>query len=169
MNGNGTYTLRGIIPPGSNFSDPIRLVCDNGNINENFRVVKFEIFPNMNRTFNGTWTGVVTGAQHFLNVVLALDEDGVVDGHGNFEDNRQIGHAVAYGTKEPDHLLISLDPDHIVVMDLWISAYTVDRGDGSTGLTSVPINYRVEMEKVATSDAQAVLALIKERSQSRVS
>ena len=169
MTRNGTYTLRGIIPPGTNFSDPIRLVCDNGDINENFRVTKFEIFPNMNRTHNGTWTDVTLGAQHYLTVILALDEDGTNLGHGNFEDNRQIGHAVAYGTKEPDHLLISLDPDHIVVMDLWIGAYTVDRGDGSTGLTSVPINYRVELEKITTSDAQAVLALIKERSQTDVS
>ena len=169
MSRSGTYTLKGTIPDGTNFSDGIRLVCDNGNINENFRVTKFEIFPNMNRTNNGTWTDTVLGAQHYLTVILALDEDGVTGGHGTFDDNRQIGHAVAYGTKEPDHLLISLDPDHIVVMDLWLGAYTVDRQDGSTGLTSVPINYRIELEKITTSDAQAVLALIKERSQTDVS
>jgi hypothetical protein len=50
-----------------------------------------------------------------------------------------------------------IDPDHVVIMDLYVQAYT----NGS----DTRINYLIEIEPVELSNDQAILSLIKERSQ----
>jgi hypothetical protein len=52
-----------------------------------------------------------------------------------------------------------IDPDHIVVRDLYIQGQILSSGGSGV------INYLIELEAVELSDDQAVLALIKERSQ----
>jgi hypothetical protein len=50
-----------------------------------------------------------------------------------------------------------IDPDHVVIMDLWVLAYTNGSDDR--------VNYLVELEPIELTDDQAILSLIKERSQ----
>ena len=58
-----------------------------------------------------------------------------------------------------------LDPDHIIVQDLWIGAYAVDTNDSSTERTSVELNYHIVIQTIDSSMNEAVMQLIKERSQ----
>jgi hypothetical protein len=73
-------------------------------------------------------------------------------------DNRQIGWAretTTAGTRLASMSII--DPDHVVVQDLWISNLAVTAGDEA--------NYLVILEAKELSDNESVLQLIKERSQ----
>jgi len=123
-----------------------RLIVDDGRLNHGYKVVKFVVFP-LN---SGISTNDVMGT-------LALDYDGAAliwDGG----DNRQIGWA-AQGigsSRDMDQGFTLLDPDHIVIRDLYI--YGSGSGD-------VDVNYLIELETVDLTDDQAILTLIKERSQ----
>jgi len=94
-----------------------------------------------------------------VTAVLGLDYD--TPPTWNWGDNRQI----AWASTNIDSLaglnapFSVVDPDHIVIMDLYIQGQT-----GSAGGTGV-INYLVELEPVELSNDQAILTLIKERSQ----
>jgi len=76
-------------------------------------------------------------------------------------DNRQI----AWSSTNIDGLaglnapFSVVDPDHIVIQDLWIQGQT-----GSAGGTGV-INYLIELELMTLSNDESILQLIKERSQ----
>jgi len=61
--------------------------------------------------------------------------------------------------------MYELDPNHIVVNDLWIGAYCVDTEDGSTDPTSVELNYMIEVEPIKSTDTQAVWQLLNENMQ----
>jgi hypothetical protein len=86
---------------------------------------------------------------------LGLDYD--IGPNMDASDNRQIGWAVTvYGTGSLEGGQISvIDPDHIVVRDLYI------RNENSND----EVNYLIELEAVDLTDDQAILTLIKERSQ----
>ncbi|HIA03355.1 MAG TPA: hypothetical protein EYN66_15845 [Myxococcales bacterium] len=161
-------TLRGIIPGGSlAWTNPIRLQLNNGDFTRNYKVVEWEIFPSMNRlggTSNmGSYTAI-TSNSNMTNVCLALEESGLTAGDFRFNDSRQIAWAQGYGTT-PQNFRQSLDPNHIIVQDLWLGAYAFDINDGSTETTTVDLNYRVVVEVVSSSMNEAVLQLIKEQSQ----
>jgi hypothetical protein len=136
-------TLRGIVDSGVNK----RLIVDDGRLNHGYRVVRFEIFP----------VDVASGASD-CSGVLSLDYDGTTE-EWRADDNRQIAWSsttmsTIYSLNNKTDII---DPDHVVIMDLWVLAYT----NGSDGR----INYLVELEPVNLTDDQAILALIKERSQ----
>jgi hypothetical protein len=136
-------TLRGQFVEGENK----RLIVDNGRLNEGYRVVSFVISSDPVSSSNDAYA------------TLSLDYDAPLT--WNWGDNRQIGWASttmqgAAGAQPP---FTVLDPDHIVIMDLYIQGQV-----GSAGGSSV-INYLIELELVELSDDQTVLALIKERSQ----
>jgi hypothetical protein len=136
-------TLRGI----ANNGETKRLIVDDGRLNHGYKVVRFQVFP----------VDVAFGASD-CSGVLSLDYDGTTQ-EWRADDNRQIAWSstaigAAYSvTNETD----IIDPDHVVIMDLWILTYT-------TG-TDLRVNYIVELEPVELSNDQAILSLIKERSQ----
>ena len=136
-------TLRGIVDSGI----VKRLIVDDGRLNHGYRVVRFEIFP----------VDVASGASD-CSGVLALDYDGPTQ-QWRADDNRQIGWSsttmsTSYSVNNKTDII---DHDHVVIMDLYVLAYT----NGS----DTRVNYLVELETVELTDDEAILSLIKERSQ----
>ena len=161
-------TLRGIIPQGSlAWTNPIRLQLDDGTFTKNFKVVAFDIFPCMSRKSGniGSYSEIITSNTEIVNVCLALEESGLTLGEFGFNDARQIGWFQGYGAAAPPNYRVHLDPNHIIIQDLWLGAYNVDTSDGSTEWTKVDLNYHIVLEEVTNSMNEAVLQLIKERSQ----
>lgn len=137
-----TRTLRGKFTEG----EVLRLVVDDGRLNHGYKVRRFVI------------SGDNSFPQDDVNAVLSLDYDS--PGTWDWGDNRQIAWASSTQstTEAADGPGFSLvDPDHVVIMDLYIQ--------GVSGRTSGPINYFVEIEPMTMSNDQAILNLIKERSQ----
>ncbi len=136
-------TLRGQFTEG----DTKRLVVDDGRFNHGYRVVSFTISGEPSSGANDAWA------------TLGLDYD--TPETWNWGDNRQIGWASTNvaGTAGLEAPFAVLDPDHIVIVDLYIQGRVGGAGGDST------INYLIELEPVMMSDDQAILALIKERSQ----
>jgi hypothetical protein len=159
--------LRGTLPDNSFYDSPKRLILDNGDFKRNYRVVKFTIFPNLNRKSGniGSYAQMTVSATWMANVALALEESGITDGEFRFNDSRQIAWFQGYGASTPNQYRTHLDPNHIIVQDLWIGGYAVDTNDGSTEVLSVALNYHIVIEEVTSSLNEAVLQLIKERSQ----
>jgi hypothetical protein len=136
-------TLRGQFTEG----DVKRLIVDDGRLNHGYRVVSFVV------------AGDVSTSAGDCYATLSLDYDSPLT--WNWGDNRQIGWAstnvaATSGLEAPFSVL---DPDHVVIMDLYIQG-TVAGAGGST-----PINYLIELETVDLTDEQTILSLIKERSQ----
>lgn len=162
------HYLRGILKAGNlAWVNPLRLQVDNGNFKNNFRVVEWNIFPCMNRlggTSNqGSYTSSTSNTD-MVNVCLALEESGLAAGDFRFNDSRQIAWFQGYGTT-PQNFRQFIEREHIVVQDLWLGAYGIDMTDGSTEVTKVDLNYHIVLEEVDSSMNEAVLQLIKERSQ----
>ncbi len=136
-------TLRGQFTEGDNK----RLVVDDGRFNHGYRVVSFTISGDPTSSGNDAWA------------TLGLDYD--TPAIWNWGDNRQIGWSSTnvQGTAGLQTPFSVLDPDHVVITDLYIQGTVGGAGGSST------INYLIELEPVTMSDDQAILALIKERSQ----
>jgi len=124
-----------------------RLVVDDGRLNYGYKVVNFVI------------SAGVGGSSLDSQAVLSLDYDSPAS--WNWGDNRQIGWASqrVADVSGGQPIFAVLDPDHVVIMDLYIQGI-VGGGGGSD-----VINYLIELEQVELSTDQAILALIKERSQ----
>ena len=124
-----------------------RLVVDDGRLNYGYKVVNFVI------------SAGVSGTGYDSQAVLSLDYDSPAT--WNWGDNRQIGWASqrVADVSGGQPVFSVLDPDHVVIMDLYI------QGIVQTGGGSDVINYLIELEQVELSTDQAILALIKERSQ----
>ncbi len=124
-----------------------RLVVDDGRLNHGYKVVNFVI------------SAGVGGSSLDSQAVLSLDYDSPAS--WNWGDNRQIGWASqrVADVSGGQPIFAVLDPDHVVIMDLYIQGI-VGGGGGSD-----VINYLIELEQVELSTDQAILALIKERSQ----
>lgn len=139
MVGKHRRTLRGILET----SELRRLIIDDGRLNHGYRVISFKVFPD-----------VPAGGTQQTAVVLGLDYD--ITSNFDASDNRQIGWAMtAYGGALEQAPLQVLDPDHIVIMDLYIS--NLNPNDR--------VNYIIELETVDLTDEETILSLIKERSQ----
>jgi hypothetical protein len=133
-------TLRGRLDT----SELRRLIVDDGRLNHGYRVVSFVVFPY-----------APAGGTQQTPVTLGLDYD--MGANMDASDNRQIGWAVTvYGSGALEGGQISvIDPDHVIIQDLWIrNENAVDE-----------VNYLIELEPVDLNDDQAILSLIKERSQ----
>jgi hypothetical protein len=122
-----------------------RLIVDDGRLNHGYKVVNF----------------VVSGAPNLsageVYATLGLDDDTPLT--WNWGDNRQIAwastnNAAGSGLNAPYSVV---DPDHVVIQDLFIQ--------GNGGATDATINYLIELERVSLTDDQAIITLIKERSQ----
>ena len=133
------HTLRGQI---DNLI-PKRLILDDGRLTSGHRVVSFQIWTD----FNTSETVAATlGTQYDM------------DPLANAGDNRQIAWAMCSydltGTNRGGQMWNVIDPDHIVIQDLYILSNR-----------NVTFNYLVVIEPVELNDDQAVLQLIKEKSQ----
>lgn len=136
-------TLRGQFIEG----ETKRLILDDGRLNHGYKVVSFVIAGDTSTSAGDAYA------------TLSLDFDAPLA--WDWGDNRQIGWASTNvsATSGADAPFTVLDPDHVVIMDLWIQG-TVAGAGGST-----PINYLIELEPVELTNDQAILSLIKERSQ----
>lgn len=136
-------TLRGQFVEG----ESKRLIVDDGRLTHGYRVVRFVA------------VGVPSASGSNAYATLSLDYDSPIE--WDFGDNRQIGWSSTNlpnlsGLDAPFSLI---DPDHVIIMDLWIQGQV--GGSGGSAL----INYLIELETVDLTDDQAILSLIKERSQ----
>lgn len=137
-------TLRGQIPEGQIF----QLIVDDGRLTNGYKITKFTIAGDGNLS-----------AGNDVTAVLGLNYD--TPPTWDWGDNRQI----AWSSTNIDGLaglnapFSVVDPDHVVIQDLWIQGQT-----GSAGGTGV-INYLIELELMTLSNDESILQLIKERSQ----
>jgi hypothetical protein len=118
-----------------------RLIVDDGRLNHGYKVTAFHVWASSQSSGNDPEAS------------LGLDYD--MDGSWNASDNRQIAWAGQTTTSTTRMMQFDLiDPDHVVIMDLYINNFS-----------SVEANYLVILEPVELTDDQAILSLIKERSQ----
>ena len=120
-----------------------RLIVDDGNFKDGWRVVNFTVASN-------------AVSSNEVNAKLALKE---VPATGwDWENSMEIAWASSRGTSEANWggFPNAIDPNNVVVMDLWIYGASSAGGD---------INYMIEIERVVLDDNQSVLALIQERAQ----
>ena len=136
-------TLRGQVVEGTNK----RLILDDGRLNQGYKVVSFVVACDPGSSAFDSYA------------TLSLDYD--TDKTWNWGDNRQIGWASTniVSTAGVNAPFSVIDPDHIVIQDLWI------QGQVSTGTGTDVVNYLIELEPVSLTDDQAIITLIKERSQ----
>lgn len=131
------HTLRGQVDA----SETKRLIVDDGNLTSGHRVKEFHIFAT--NTSLGDDPAAILGLQANMG------------GNWRADDNRQIGWAAMKTSPSQDLQTFSLvDPEHIVIRDLYIYNYT-----------GVIANYLIVIEPVSLNEDEAVLQLIKERSQ----
>lgn len=118
-----------------------RLIVDDGRFTHGDVVESFRV-----------WNASVASGND-VEAVLALSEDSLV-GANAAEDNGQIGWSFQFiGTNGGlDGSVI--DPDHLVVRDLWIE-----------NISGAPCNFLIVLRPTTITEDQAVLALIKEVSQ----
>ena len=136
------YTLRGRVQ----FGTPKRLILDDGQFTKGHKVLAVH-----------TWPASITGGED-AQVTLSLQYDASTA--WNAGDNRQIGWAAfrngSTGSTETVNTFSLIDPNKIVVRDLWI----VNDISGTT-----TTNYMVVLERQDMTEDEAVLQLIKETSQ----
>ena len=136
-------TLRGQVIEG----EVKRLILDDGRLTKGYKVTKFVIAGDPQSSANDAYA------------TLALDYDSPRT--WDWGDNRQIAWASTnvQSTAGTQPFFELVDPDHVVLQDLYIQAQ-VGSGTGSS-----VCNYLVELEPMELSDDEAILTLIKERSQ----
>jgi hypothetical protein len=118
-----------------------RLILDDGMLTSGHRITEFHVWAVSQAS--GDDPGCILGLQANMG--------------GDFDasDNRQIGWASQTTTATTREMKFSLiDPDHIIIRDLFIQNISNDLA-----------NYLVVIEPVSLNNDQAVLQLIKERSQ----
>ena len=145
MNGGPRIrTLRGQLAEGV----VKRLIVDDGRLNHGYKVVKFICSTDPTQT---TPSNVAA--------TLSLDYDAVSG--WNWADNRQIAWSstTTYTQSEVGAPFSLIDPQHVVIMDLYIQGQVFSSGGSDV------YNYYIELVPIDLTDDQAILTLIKERSQ----
>ncbi|MGB0377649.1 MAG: hypothetical protein ACPGGE_02425 [Poseidonia sp.] len=136
-------TLRGQVIEGN----VKRLIVDDGRLTRGYRVTKFVIAGDPSSSANDAYG------------TLALDYDS--PRAWDWGDNRQIAWAStniqATAGSQPFFELV--DPNHVVLQDLYIQAQ-VGSGTGAS-----VCNYLIVLEPMELTNDEAILTLIKERSQ----
>lgn len=136
-------TLRGQFTEG----DVKRLIVDDGRLNDGYRVTRFVISGDPSSLGNDAYATL--GLQYDTPLVW------------DWGDNRQIGWAstnVAQTASLNDEFSV-IDPNHVVLQDLYIQGQVSSSGGSSI------INYLIVLEPMSLTDDEAILTLIKERSQ----
>jgi hypothetical protein len=133
-----THTLRGRLDG----NEIRRLIIDDGRFTHAMRVVSFVVFPR----------SVASGND--IQVTLSLNRDFTIV--FDAANNGQIGWASWWSDASAKHDWTYVDPDHLVVRDLYIS---------NTSAGAAEANYVIKLEAQDISDDEAILQLIKENSQ----
>ena len=134
---NGIHTLRGTID--LPMTEPVRAALFNGSWTLNFKVVDFQIFPSA--LLNNDTIAII----HFDNQLKAVAEA---------KDNAQFGWATTDALAQDWSYV---DPDHVIVDDMFISAIGVAAGT---------VNYVIKLERTKTSVSEALLDEVKSKLQS---
>ena len=143
MPGAHIRTLRGTVLVNGEVK---QLIVDDGRFNHGYKVLEFAILSTDPTAATADSVGT-----------LALSEDGARK--WTLEDNRQIGWAgqTMISSSGPERLMGLVDPDHVVLQDLYV---------WGTGTTAHPgYQYFIKLQAMDISTNEAVLQLIKERSQ----
>lgn len=131
------HTLRGQLAA----NEMRRLILDDGMFTEGHRITSFEVFVTS-----------LSGSDDPQAILALSDKIGTSMDAG---DSRQIGWSIQAATNTTRIMSWNLiDPDHVVLRDLFIRNISADE-----------CNYIVTLEPVRISEDQAVLQLIKESSQ----
>lgn len=133
---NGIHTLRGklTLP----MTEPIRKTLFNGSFTRNFKVVDIQIFPSV----------IVNN-----DAILILHFDNNLKLDASAKDNAQFGWANIDALAQDWSYV---DPDHVIVNDLHISAIAAAPGE---------LNYVIKLERINTSLSQSILDEVKNRQQ----
>jgi hypothetical protein len=150
-------TLRGTINlPARGGGDPLNsarrnLILDDGRINVGYKVVEFKVFSN-------DMTGGALNAFAFqCHLAMGLD---ITSALPSAADNREIAWACYNtGSGESPSYFDLVDPDHIVVRDLYLILPAADNTIASS------ISYYIMLEEYEISDQEAIISIIKEESQ----
>lgn len=132
------HTLRGRVEA----LDTKRLILDDGRLTHAMRVIRFEV-----------WARSLASGED-PECILGLDYN--MGNEMDASNNVQIAWA-SQTTSATSRVMgfNAIDPNHVVIQDLWIQNIA----------NTETANYLVELEAVEISNDQAVLQLIKERSQ----
>jgi len=142
----GKYTFRGQMQTENEFN---RILLFDGKFNSGFRITSFKIAPYDTKTANNDVTAKIV-----------TDEGATADGAlWDFSDNREIAWTstesrVSFG---PSFSNSWIDPDHLIVQDMYISYGHVS--------TDSPVNYLIEATKYDITDWQGALAMVRNSSQ----
>lgn len=133
---NGIHTLRGTLT--LPMTEPVRKTLFNGSFTNNFKVVDIQIFPSV-----------------ILNndAMVILHFDNVLKANASAKDNAQFGWANIDALAQDWSYV---DPDHVIVNDIHISAIAAAPGD---------VNYVIKLERITTSLSQSILDEVKNRQQ----
>lgn len=142
----GIYSARGQLPEG----DVQRIILFDGRFDTAYKVINFQI-----------WAGDVSSSSNDCAAKLTTVDLGPMSSSGdmlNAADNREIAwSAVQAGTAGFNNIASIVDPDNLVVEDLFIS--------GQSGGSTIPINYLITMEKYDVTDSLGVLAMVRNKAQ----
>lgn len=133
----GIHTLRGQLE--MPMTEPQRASLFNGSFTKNFKVVDVQIFPD----------SVVNN-----DTLLILHFDSNLKTNMDAADNAQFGWAATDALAQDWSYI---DPDHIIVQDLFISALAAAPGI---------VNYVIKLEQVTTTTSEAILDEVKSQLQS---
>lgn len=153
---NRVRTLRGTVSfPARAGGDPQntgrrQLILDDGRINVGYRVIDFRIW-------NSDMIGSVNAFASQAHLAMGLE---VTSALPLASDNREIAWS-SFGTTTAGTLndFRLVDPDHIVVRDLFLIFPQVDNTIAST------VNYYILLEEYDITDQEAIISIIKEESQ----
>ena len=162
------HTIKGVFhwDTGPNVAtvDPKRLILDNGDFEKNFIVESFEVFPTGMESVshnpfpaNGT---VAVLATRPGGAVAAGTVDSKIRG-AMVNDDRQIG----WSLFDAQQMISHLDPDHIIVEDLWVNCWVVDGASGALYQPNQPVGYIIKLRQVKNPIFEAIMALVKARAQ----
>ena len=133
---NGIHTLRGTLT--LPMTEPRRTALFNGSFTSNFKVIDVQVFPSQ----------IVNN-----DTILILHFDNVLKTAASAKDSAQFGWANIDALAQDWSYV---DPDHVIINDLHISAIAAAAGD---------INYVIKLERIDISLSQSILDEVKNKQQ----
>lgn len=163
-----TYTLRGSFPFQEDDQvtplDPVRVQLWNGSFRDNWIIESVDIvITDINQDERML-------SDDMVHLVFATRENGAVENFSlsnqiqgqTLRDNRQIWWQSMSAYADPQS---ALDPDHLLVEDLWVNGWYTESATGARYALNQDIGYLVTLRQVSTSIDRAILSLIKELAQ----
>jgi len=160
----GIHTIRTVLKGVTGFSPatPQRFTLDNGNFLKNMKVIDWQFFPvGTTATYeriDNLPIFMQMGTTEAGAAITNVPTDAMLD----VTDNR----AIAFGSFESESglMLNFVDPDHVIIRDLWLSAATVTAA-GTVQVPEQDIGVIIKLQQVKSTEAESIVQLIKENSQ----